>query len=132
TAEPIPIASRFRTLFGRSITAMKRILPYVALGVVFLAIRALVLGILIYQPAKQPLLIRLLTVPSLLFGYVRLLVWPVGLSEFYDTPYVVTPGFSVFVLPLVAVVLVILVLGWAISRVKDAGEKRILAFACAW
>src|SRR5262249_13193592 len=61
-AEYVETASRFRTLFGRTIRAMKRILPYVALSAVYLAIRALVIGILIYQPARQALFVRVLTV----------------------------------------------------------------------
>jgi protein O-mannosyl-transferase len=132
SAEQIQSASRIQTFLGQAIKATKQILPFIAISAIYVAIRGIVLGILIYQPAKQPLLIRLLTIPSLLWGYVRLLVWPVGLSEFYDTPYVLTPGFSEFVLPLVGVILGIIVLAWAISRVKDQGEKRMLVFACAW
>ena len=39
------------------------------------------------------------TIPSVLLFYLRLLVWPSGLSCYYDTPYVSTPGWHDFVLP---------------------------------
>lgn len=132
STDPDSTASRFKTFFGDALRVARRVLPYGAVGLVYLVIRAVVLENIIYQPAKLPLLTKLLTIPSLLWDYLKLLVWPVGLSEFYDTPYVERPGFVSFVLPLGAVIVAILALSWTLRRVKDRSEKRLLAFACAW
>jgi tetratricopeptide (TPR) repeat protein len=48
-------------------------------------------------------------------------MWPVGLSVFYETPYIVQPGFSNFVLPLLAVAIA----GagfWLVARSSRAGR----------
>lgn len=126
------LGSKVKVLLARTVKAVKHIIPLIAVSIVYLIIRSAVLGTLIYTPIKLPAITKLLTIPSLLWAYLRLLIWPVGLSEFYDTPYVDRPGLVSFWLPLAAVVLAILALGWAIRRIKDRGDRRTLAFACVW
>lgn len=125
-------ASRSEGLLHRGLKALKRIVPFIAVSIVYLIIRSAVLGTVIFTLVKLPIVTKVLTAPSLLLSYLRLLLWPVGLSEFYDTPYVNRPGLVSFWLPLAAIVLAILALWWAIRRVKDPSDRRTLAFACVW
>jgi tetratricopeptide (TPR) repeat protein len=111
--------------------AATRSAPYVLIGIVYLLIRAQVLG-MIYKPTQLPASAAILTIPSLLWEYLKLLVWPFGLSEFYDTPFVLRAGFRNFVVPLVAVLAVTSAVAWWIWRMKDRGQKRLAAFAIAW
>lgn len=127
-----PGASGSGGLLDRVLKALKRLVPFIAVSIVYLIIRSAVLGHVIYTLVKLPAVTKLLTVPSLLGAYLRLLVWPVGLSEFYDTPYVNRPEFFSFWLPLAAIVLAILALWWAIRRIKDPSDRRTLVFACVW
>ena len=123
---------RSRALGTRILKAAVRVIPFVGVALIYLAVRAKVLGGVIYTPSKLLLATKLLTIPSLLWGYLKLLFWPVGLSEFYDTPYVDRPGLSTFVLPLVAVIFAVAATWWAITRIKDRRERRTIAFFCAW
>ena len=66
------------------------------------------------------------TWPSLLWFWVRHLVWPVGLSTFYDLSTVTQPTMSNFTLPAIAVILVALVLACAAVRASE------IAFALVW
>lgn len=127
-----PIRSSLKRMIVRAVTAIKHIIPFIAVSIVYLIIRSLVLGSVIYTPVKLPSVTKVLTVPLLLWNYLRLLLWPVGLSEFYDTPYVDRPGLVSFWLPLAAVVLAIAVMWWAMKRINDRSERRTLAFACVW
>jgi len=92
--------------------------PFVALDALYLAIRVGVLHGIAHHITELPLRTALLTVPSLLWFYVRHLVWPVGLSAFYDTPYVETMSVHEFFLPMagVAAAVLLVVLGWRRAR----------------
>jgi tetratricopeptide (TPR) repeat protein len=46
-----------------------------------------------------------LSIPGVLIFYLRLLVWPVGLSPFYDAGYVTSPGLVSFLLPVAGLLL---------------------------
>lgn len=130
--EALPMRPRLRLFIEDSVRALARISPFLIATAVYLVIRSIVLGGLVYTPWKVPLLTRLLTIPSLLLGYIRLLLWPVGLSEFYDTPYVEQAGVRNLFLPLAAVSLAACLLWWAVSRISDFRDRRVMAFACAW
>jgi tetratricopeptide (TPR) repeat protein len=66
---------------------------------------------------------NLLTIPSLLVFYARLLVWPVGLSAFYDTRY--ASSFSDAMLPLMLCVAGTAGIAYALYRTPS----RVAAFA---
>ena len=71
---------------------------------------------------------------NLAFGDLVLcqaLLWPVGLSGFYDTPYVVKPGISNFVVPLLAVGSIAVALGMVAWR-STWNDRRAIGFAVAW
>jgi protein O-mannosyl-transferase len=66
---------------------------------------------------------NLLTIPSLLVFYARLLLWPVGLSAFYDTPYVST--FRAALVPLLLCLVIASAAAYALYRTRS----RVAAFA---
>lgn len=100
--------------------------PYLLLSAVYLIIRAIVLKGVAHSLTPLPLKTTILTLPSLLWFYIKSLVWPVGLSVFYDLPYVTEPTFMNFVLPCV-VVLSVAILLWNWAR-----RSRPAAFAVIW
>ena len=110
---------------ARARNGIKVAAPYLALSVVYLAARTIVLKGLGHTITPLPLATIVLTWPSLLWTYLKLLVWPVGLSVYYDTPYVTSPGVGNLVLPLLAIAVVAGFL-WMWSR-KD----KVVAFASA-
>lgn len=79
-----------------------------------------------HQMTSLPLSVVLYTWPSLLWFWVKHLVWPVGLSTFYDLPSVTHPNFWNFVLPAIAVAIVAAGLIWGALRSRE------IAFACLW
>jgi tetratricopeptide (TPR) repeat protein len=66
-----------------------------------------------------PLSAVLYTWPSLLWFWVKHLVWPVGLSTFYDLPSVTQPNFYNFTLPAIGVAAVGLGLFWGALRFPE-------------
>ena len=78
-------------------------LPYAALGLVYLAVRQLVLKAFAHPEAHVPLSAVMLTWPSLLWLYARHLAALGRMSLFYDEGYVYHPGLVNFWLPLAAV-----------------------------
>lgn len=74
----------------------------------------------------------ILTAPSIVFFYLKSLVWPVNRSLFYDLPYVQSATFSDFWLPL-SVLLVALALFAALyKRVISGDDKKVVAFFFIW
>jgi len=68
----------------------------------------------------------LLTWPSLLWLYLKQLLWPVKISAFYETPWVRSPGLANFILPLLAVACAVAALSfWA-------WRSRVAAFSALW
>ena len=75
-----------------------------------------------------------LTIPSVVIFYLRLLFWPTGLSCYYDTPYIPAATMRGFFLPLVGTIVALaVVVAWYFqTRQKDPAEGRTLAFAALW
>lgn len=94
-------------------------------GVAYLVARKLALRGF-YHPLTNPFSELLLTIPTILWGYMRRLVWPTNLSVFYDTPPVTSALQWRFWLPLLAWILVG-VLAWRIAK-----RSRITAFSLIW
>jgi Flp pilus assembly protein TadD len=90
-----------------------------------LVVRRLVLHHLSF-PEEKPWGNVLLTLPSLLWFYVRELFWPANLSVFHDTPLVAHPGLKNFLLPLLGV------LAAGAAGVYVSRRSKIATFGCWW
>jgi len=69
-----------------------------------------------------------LTWPSVIWFYIKLLLWPFGLSAFYDTPYVHTPGVRSFIIPLLLSILVCAGVLWYLARLCPLESRRCMIF----
>jgi len=101
-------------------------LPYFGLTAVYLVARFLALKG--FGHAITPLSLKtiVLTWPSVLLFYFRLLVWPIGLSAFYDTPYITSLTLRDVILPAVAIAIIVAALYFWSRR------SRLVAFFCIW
>ena len=107
--------------------ALGRSLPFFAITVLYLIARVIALGGAIGRTKTLLSLATLVfTWPSLLLAYVKILAWPVGLSAFYDTPYVIRPGVLDFYLPLLALAVAGSAI-WLLVRKMPGGR-----FAVVW
>lgn len=102
--------------------------PFVLVTGAYLLARAQALGGVAHKTVNLEGNIALLTIPSALWSYVRLMMAPVELSVFYDTPYVTHVSMKYFVWPLVGVLLVIGLLLWWWRRSRSP----LVAFASLW
>jgi protein O-mannosyl-transferase len=125
---------------GRIRIALMRTMPFLALSAFYLAVRWAVLKGVVAATAPVDLQTLVLTLPSLILFYGRLLVWPAGLSPFYDTPLVTQPGAANFVIPLLVIVAVgiaaalLLRYAWKAANgvESDEAEGRLAILACVW
>ena len=100
--------------------------PYLVIVAVYLAVRLSVIHGLGHVNTPLSLTTFVATLPLILYRYLRLLLWPLGLSVCYDVPYVHHLDFRYFILPLVTVLLfAALLVGWS-------WKNRANAFAAAW
>jgi Flp pilus assembly protein TadD len=113
-------------LVFRTVSAVKSAGPYILLTGGYMVARVLALKGLGQLQLPLPARIIALTWPSILWFYVRLLVWPVGLSEFYDTPYVSSFSFTQLVLPAIGVLTIATALYFWSRR------SRVVAFFSVW
>lgn len=127
------------TGWRRVYPAIRCAAPYLALTAAYLIARTLALKGLMHTTNPVSLATILLTWPSLLWFYLKLHVWPVGLSAFYDTPYVSHPDLKNFVMPAVAVATAAMGLfAWSrpsrvgIAPQSDGSESRAVALASVW
>jgi len=106
--------------------AFRHVLPFALAVAIYLVVRLQMLGALTYPMTPLPAATTLLTIPSVLVFYLKLLLWPLNLSVAYDLPYVTEAGANSFWLPL----LVCLAAGAALARV--AWRSARAATATAW
>ncbi|HEV2248722.1 MAG TPA: tetratricopeptide repeat protein [Terriglobia bacterium] len=124
----------FQSAFERARSAVVRIVPFVLLTLVYLAVRWQVLEGLGHTMMPLSVSTIIYTWPHLLMFYLRHLVWPFGLSVFYSVPYVETPALVPFVLPLAGLVAIGFLVSIAIRRLGRTSpqEGRLAVFCCAW
>lgn len=122
----------------RTTRALVQSLPYLALSLLYLAARWAVLKTLAVGTSKISSGSMFFTIPSLLWFYLRLLLWPVGLSPLYNNPVVRHPELHGFVLPLAGLVLLaglFAVLLWRMYPAEEGEERqrwRLAVFAVAF
>jgi protein O-mannosyl-transferase len=119
-------ASGWERYRSRARAALSASVPYLALTAVYLVARALALRGLAHAQVALPLSTQFLTLPSVLWFYVKHLLWPAGLSAMYDMEYVRRPDFIHFVSPALGAAGTILGLGVWCRRSSRVG------FASAW
>lgn len=113
---------------GRWRTAGLHAAPYALLALLYLGLRMAVIRTA--SPVVASYHTIFLTLPGLLLFYLRLVVWPVGLSLFYDRQYVQHLTFGGFILPLLILALVAIALGLWLRRSAQARQGAFaLAFA---
>ncbi|HMD83368.1 MAG TPA: tetratricopeptide repeat protein [Terriglobia bacterium] len=118
-----------RSWISRLAIALKQCLAFLALTILYLALRAQVLRGLSHSVTPVTLRTMALTEPSIVWLYFRHLLFPVGLSGLYGLPYVDNPASAAFLVPTALLLALILALAWGIRRLED---PRLALFACAW
>lgn len=113
---PLPARKRL----GQAVDAA---IPYLGVGLIYLAVRYAVLGSLTPLARDWPLSTMVATWPFVLSFYLRQLVWPFEYSLFYPIAPVTQPGLRVFVAPVLIVCAVAVLLVWIGRR------SRLAAFA---
>ena len=109
--------------------ALKHSLAFFSLTILYIPLRALILGGLSHSVTPLTWVSMALTEPSIVWLYFRHLLFPVGLSGLYGLPYVDHPASAAFVVPTALLLALILALAWGIRRLEDA---RLALFACCW
>lgn len=102
--------------------------PYIALTIGYLLLRRLAVHRTWQFDPYYSNLNAALTIPVVLFSYLRLLTFPKGLTGLYFIPYVTNPGFWNFVFPSFTLIAALAVL-WYWARHKQ--DPRIY-FAALW
>jgi protein O-mannosyl-transferase len=110
----------------RGLASFLRSAPHLAVAFAYLALRIAVLKTLGHAVTPLSLATHLATLPLVLSRYLRILLWPAGLSVFYDVPYVTHLTLTEFFLPLAAVAAAIALLAWWGTKSPAAG------FAAVW
>ena len=114
------------SLFQGCGSALRRIWPYLLVIVLYLPARVYALKALSHPMTPISKAQLAMTWPSLIYFWIRHLIWPVGLSTFYDFPAVLHPTLRNFTFPL------ILDVGAAALLVVVARRSRCTAFAAVW
>ena len=104
-------------------------LPFIALSIVYLAVRTIVLKGLGHPLSQLPVSTVVLTLPAVLWFYIRQLIWPARLNAFQDLELVTSPGFTNFFLPAAGVAVVAFGL-WMFARKSEERKRRALLVAC--
>ena len=125
-----------RTAAGSAVNwrALGAGLPFWAVVLAYVPLRIWALKGFAHIITPVSLTQKILTIPSVLIFYLRLMLWPSGLSCYYDTPYISSPSWRGFLLPalLLLASAAILALWYARSRREAPAEARVIAFAGLW
>ncbi len=110
------------------------LLPYIAIAVLYLIFHAALNANVVFKTSPATPATTLLTIPSLLLFYVRLLVWPAPISPEYGLRMVEAFSLAQFLVP--ALILAALVaLLWMWARYLDGRNRelaRLIPFATIW
>jgi protein O-mannosyl-transferase len=109
-------------------TSLSTTIPYLAVTAVYLLARAWALGGFGHAAANLGDREILFTLPSVIWLYIRLLVFPTGLSLSYGMPYIVAFGVRHVILPALLILVTIFLLYFWSRRSRDP----LIAFASVW
>jgi Flp pilus assembly protein TadD len=123
-----------KSLFAKFKSALMATIPFWLVVFAYIPARIHALKGFAHMVTPLPYSTLIRTIPSVLTFYLRLLVWPAGLSCYYDTPSVQTLDAATFFVPvLVLVMLVGGALFWhARLKAKSPREASALAFTALW
>lgn len=122
-----PLAEpRDQGLIRRFLKSCQAAFPYFLLTVAYVIARTLALKGFSHPAAQINPLTMVLTWPSLLVFYLKLLLWPVGLSPFYGLRFVFFPGLRNTLVPALALLLS------AVGLWQWARNDRAIALAIPW
>ncbi len=108
--------------------ATRSMAPFLLVAAVYLLARDYALHGVAHKTVDLSATIALLTIPSALWAYLRLLLAPIGLSAFYDTPYVTHVSLRYVLLPLLGIGLAVALLVWWWRKSRSP----VIAFASLW
>lgn len=120
---------------GKIRSAIIDVVPYFAITAIYTAVRVHVLGGFSHTLTPLPFKVVLFTLPSVMVFYLRLLLFPLGLSPFYDTPYVRTASLAAFFTPFLILLAVGGLLAVWVRHLKNTGDAkapRQAGFFVAW
>jgi hypothetical protein len=123
---PCPLECQPCGWIQKSLKFLKALVPYFVLTVVYVIVRTVALKGFSHPAARISWLTVVLTWPSLLLFYLKLLVWPVGLSPFYGLQFVSHPTLGNTVIPALVLFLV------AGGLWKWASHSRPVALVVPW
>lgn len=110
-------------------------LPYLPVTIAYLGVRWLIItSRIVYMSSAPTLLQQLLTAPSLLWFYLRLLVWPGPISPEYDLDLIT--GFSVLhvLAPVLAIAAAVVAIKYWSRHLERDGDTRagLVSFSAVW
>lgn len=113
----------------RARLALIRTIPYLTVTALYLMARTIALNGFSHVSKENnfPFSVTLTTLPGAVWAYIKLLIFPVGLSADYDTPMVKSPEFWNFYYPALIVASISAGL-WKVSRGKPVVQFGILLF----
>jgi len=119
------------SLVARVRKAAGSVLPFVPVAIVYLVARAVATkGMLPHATTQMSVTTMLMTLPSVLWFYLRSIIWPNNTSAFYDVVTVATPELRSFILPSIAVLCFVgALLVWAY---RSGQHRREIIFALLW
>jgi len=120
-----PASSGFVRRFGQ---ALIPVTYYVPVAAAYFLARTRVLSGFGHAVSDASVTSWLLTLPSILFFYVKHWFFPVGLSEFYDVPYQTRLSVTEVILPAAA----LLTLAYAAWRLRKPLGIQSVKYAVAW
>src|ERR1019366_7525636 len=122
------------SILARAIFALVASIPFWLVVLVYVPVRIHALKGFAHVITPLPISTVIFTIPSVLFFYLRLVFWPSGLSCYYDTSYILTPGWSNCVLPAILLLAIAAAIAfWYVHTRRSALENaKVIAFAGLW
>jgi hypothetical protein len=130
-AAPIASGTRFALRLWFALAAS---IPYWVVILIYVPVRVWALKGFAHIVTRLTWSQEIFTIPSVLLFYLRLLVWPLGLSCYYDNSCVARPGWHEFAMPVAVLAIVAAGLAYWYTRVRRSQppEARAVAFAGLW
>jgi len=113
----------------RFLAAVWGALPFVGVSVFYMLIRRAVLGEMMI-PEPRPLLVSMLSIPQACLFYLQHLVWPFGLSVFYDVPWATSVTSPHFIFPSILLVLAGVLIWASVKRTSTTKFFGIWVVVC--